>query len=248
MVRYGDHAAVSGVSFEIQAGEILAVLGPNGAGKSSTVRCIVGLQRPNGGLVSICGHDAVHDPDRARRAVGYVPEVPRLHEPLTPTEYLRLKARLFGVPEARIDAGIERLLGGFGLLDRRHTPMAGFSKGMLQKVSLGGALLTEPKLLVMDEPLSGLDVESAFTVKELVRAFADRGGAVLYCSHLLDVVEGIAHRVAVLDQGRLVALGTRDELRSRAGGGDRLEEVFRRLTSASDPKARAEAILGPERR
>ena len=139
-----------------------------------------------------------------------------------------------------------RLLDGFGILDRRDEPMVAFSKGMLQKVSISAALLTEPKLLVFDEPLSGLDVTTALIVKQLMREFAERGGAVLHCSHMLDVVENTAHRIAVLDRGELLAAGTAAELRSQAGAGadEHLDQVFRSLVRASDPAAAAKAILG----
>ena len=138
------------------------------------------------------------------------------------------------------------MLTGFGIAERRREPMAAFSKGMLQKVALAAALLTAPRLLVLDEPLSGLDVETTFTVKELIAAFAARGGAVLYCSHILDVVQSVAHRVAVLHRGHLLACGTVDELRHQAGssGSADLASVYRLLTQANDPKATAQRILG----
>jgi ABC-2 type transport system ATP-binding protein len=172
--------------------------------------------------------------------------VARLHEALTPREFLLLKGRLFSMPDPAIEAAAQRMLGAFHLLDRIDSPMHGFSKGMLQKVSLAGALLPAPRLLVLDEPLSGLDVETTFVVKEVMREFARRGGAVLYCSHMLDVVQSIANRAAILDHGRLLACGTLDELRGTAGRsqGTDLEGVFRSLTQASDPLAAAQQILG----
>lgn len=243
---YGDFVALHGLDLELRAGEVLALLGPNGAGKSTTVKCVVGLLSPDSGSIAVDGIDALAEPAAARRRTGYVPEVPRLHEALTPNEFLLLKGRLFGLTDAQIAATAERMLTGFGLRERADEPMAGFSKGMQQKVSLTAALLTEPRLLVLDEPLSGLDVETAFTVKELMGAFARRGGAVLYCSHILDVVQTVAHRVAVLHRGALLACGTMDELRSLAGssGNADLGSVYRQLTHASDPRAAAQAILG----
>jgi ABC-2 type transport system ATP-binding protein len=243
---YGDLVAIAGLDLDVRAGEVLALLGPNGAGKSTTVKCTVGLQHPDAGTITLDGIDALADPTSCKRRIGYLPEVARLHEALTPREFLLLKGRLFDLEDAAILAAADRLLDGFALQDRIDEPMAGFSKGMLQKVSIAGALLTGPKLLVFDEPLSGLDVNTTMVVKELMLEFAHAGGAVLYCSHLLDVVEAIAHRVAVLDRGQLVACGTLDELRRGAGAGDdmRLEAVFRALTRASDPRAIARAILG----
>jgi ABC-2 type transport system ATP-binding protein len=243
---YGDRVALHGLDLDVKPGEILGLLGPNGAGKSTTVRCTVGLSLPDAGSVQVGGIDALADPIAARRQIGYVPEVARLYESLTANEYLLLKGRLFDLPDARIAATAARLLAGFGIGERGDEPMTSFSKGMLQKVSLSSALLIEPKLLVLDEPMSGLDVETAFTVKEVMREFAARGGAVLYCSHVLDVVQNIAHRIAVLHHGRLLACGRFDELRAQAGGAANadLGSVFRQLTASVDPAATARAILG----
>lgn len=244
---YGSFTALHGLDLHVAPGEILALLGPNGAGKSTTVKCIVGLLRPDAGSVTIDGIDALGRPHDARSRIGYLPEVARLHEVLTPWEYLLLKGRLFDLDDGTIRATGERLLAGFGLLERGNEPMVAFSKGMLQKVSIAAALLTGPRVLVFDEPLSGLDVTTTLVVKELMREFARRGGAVLHCSHLLDVVESMAHRIAVLDQGKLLACGTAAELRTQAGTGaaTHLDMVFRTLVRASDPDATAKAILGP---
>jgi len=242
---YGAFVALQGLDLEVEAGEILALLGPNGAGKSTTVKCLVGLLRPDSGAVTVAGRDALHDAS-TRSLIGYLPEVARLHETLTPFEFLLLKGRLFDLEDAVVRERAERLLDGFSILDRRDEPMVAFSKGMLQKVSISAALLTEPQLLVFDEPLSGLDVTTALIVKQLMREFAERGGAVLHCSHMLDVVENTAHRIAVLERGELLAVGTAAELRSQAGAGadEHLDQVFRSLVRASDPAAAAKAILG----
>lgn len=241
---YGHLVAVKGLSFEVQKGEILALLGPNGAGKSTTVSCIVGLQKPDSGTIVVDGLDVQRDAIAARSRIAYVPEVANLYEALTPDEYLTLRGRLFEMTEETIRASIVRLLDGFGILGRQHDPMFGFSKGMTQKVVLSSALLTRPRVLVLDEPLSGLDVETTSVLKEVMREFARQGGSVLYCSHMLDVVETVAHRVAILAGGELVALGTMDELRSGGRDDQRLEAIFRQLTFASDPAAQARAILG----
>ncbi|MFO1053445.1 MAG: ABC transporter ATP-binding protein [Planctomycetota bacterium] len=241
---YGDVVAVQGLDLTAERGSILALLGPNGAGKSTTIRCIVGLTEPDTGTVRVAGHDVRTDPTAARRATSYLAEVTRVHDALTPLEYLRLKGRLFDLSEATIAARAERLLAGFGLLERRHEPMAGFSKGMVQKASLAAALIVEPQVLVLDEPLTGLDVDATLVFKEVLRGFSQAGGTVLYSSHLLDVVETLADAVAVIDRGRLLALGSLAELRARAGGSaSRLDEVFRALTQAADPAERAREIL-----
>ncbi|MHC5063846.1 MAG: ABC transporter ATP-binding protein [Planctomycetota bacterium] len=245
---YGKLVAVDGIDLDAGAGEILALLGPNGAGKTTTVQCIVGLLDPDAGEIQVAGHDLGQEPMQARRAMSYAPEVARLYDALTPEEYLRLKGRLFDMDEEKITQGIDRLLAGFELADRRHEPMLGFSKGMTQKVSLAAALITEPKLLVLDEPLSGLDVETTLVVKEVLREFASRGGSILYPSHLLDVVENLAHRVAVIDKGKLLAKGSIEELRQQAGAksDERLEALFQQLTESADPQSRAQAILGKQ--
>lgn len=243
--RYGDLTAVRELDLDIESGEIVALLGPNGAGKSTTVLCVVGLLEPSAGTIEIDGIDAAKDPQEARRRVSYVPEVAALYDELTPVEYLALRGRLFDLDESTIAQRTNRLLDGFGLGERRDTPIGAFSKGMTQKVSLSAALLTEPSLLVLDEPLSGLDVETTLVFKELLRIYAKRGGAVLYCSHMLDVVETIADRIAVIDRGVLAASGTLAELETRVGTeGARLEQLFQTLTQASDPEQRAREILG----
>ena len=244
---YGKRVALEGLDLEVRAGEILALLGPNGAGKSTTIQCLVGLLKQDDGTIEIGGH-TLSDPTaavEARRLTGYVPETARLYDALTPVEYLQLKGRLFGMTEGAIAEGTTRLLNGFGLDHRRHGPVAGFSKGMQQKVAIAAALLPNPRLLILDEPMSGLDVETTGVVKEIIRQFTAAGGAVLYSSHVLDVVETLADRVAVLDEGSLRALGTMDELRSAASAdGDRLEVLFHKLTEGADPAVQARAILG----
>ena len=244
--RFGDLVAVDGLDLAVPGGEIAALLGPNGAGKSTAIGCIVGLLDPDDGTIEVAGVDARRDPAAARARIGYVPEVANLYEALTSREFLALKGRLFDVAEAAIADRTERLLSGFDLWERRDDALGSFSKGMLQRVSLASALLVEPRLLVLDEPHSGLDVETSLVLKEVIRGFARRGGAVLYCSHLLDVVETMADRVIVIDRGRALAAGTLAELRSRTGAdaGERLEALFQTLTQAADPAARAERILG----
>ncbi|MEZ5967425.1 MAG: ABC transporter ATP-binding protein [Planctomycetota bacterium] len=243
---YGRIRAIDDLTLLVEPGQVFALLGPNGAGKSTTIKCMMGLLSPDRGTIELDGVDVRTDPARARRRVSYVPEVAHVYDALTPWEYLHLRGRLFELDDAAIDARTERLLRGFGLYERRDQPMAAFSKGMTQKTVLASALLTEPHILILDEPLSGLDVETTMLVKEVMRQFAARGGTLLYSSHMLDVVERIADRVAVIDRGGLRAVGSVQELRQQAGadGERRLEQLFAELTHAGDPVARAKELLG----
>ncbi len=241
---FGEREVVARIDLEVRAGEVFGLLGPNGAGKTTTLRMLCGLLEPDAGRAIVAGHDVATDPLAAKRAIGHVPDGAPLYAQLSPRQHLALVGRLFGLDEDAIAAGTQRLLGGFDLLDRADDPVASFSRGMRQKTALACALLPRPALLVLDEPLTGLDAPSTATVKEVLRAWADRGGAVIYTSHLLDVVERVCDRMAVLDQGRIVAEGALDDLRARAGRDGTLEQVFAALTRADDPRAAAARLLG----
>ena len=243
--RYGDRSALADLSLEVRPGEVLGLLGPNGAGKTTALRILCGLLEPDEGRVSLAGHDLQEARLEALRNVGYVPDGAPLYANLTPLEHLRLVGELHGLAPAGLAAESERLLAAFELLDRGKEPVGGFSRGMRQKVAIACALLPKPTLLVLDEPLTGLDTSAALVIKAMMRGWADRDRAVLVTSHLLEVVERSCDRMAILDQGRLLACGSFDELRARAGGGTSLEEVFRTLTHSQDPARVAERILGP---
>jgi ABC-2 type transport system ATP-binding protein len=243
---YGAVRAIDDLSLTVAPGQVFALLGPNGAGKSTTIKCLIGLLTPDSGRIELDGIDVLAEPEQARRRVSYVPEVAYVYDALTPWEYLHLRGRLFLLDDDKLARNAARLLRGLGLFERRDQPMVAFSKGMTQKTVLAAALLTEPRVLVLDEPLSGLDVETTMLVKEVMREFAHRGGTLLYSSHQLDVVERVADRVAVIDKGQLRALGTLTELRQQAGAESeqRLEQLFAQLTGAGDPVARAKELLG----
>jgi ABC-2 type transport system ATP-binding protein len=242
--RYGDRQALADFSLAVHPGEVVGLLGPNGAGKTTAMRLLCGLVPPDQGRVEIAGQDVQRQPIEARKNLGYVPDGAPLYSNLTPIEHLELVGRLHGMPESAIAHESERLLRGLELHERRADPVRAFSRGMRQKVAIACALLPRPALLVLDEPLSGLDTSTAMVIKALMRSWGDRGRAVLVTSHLLEVVERVCDRMAILAQGRMLACGSFEELRAQSGGGSTLDEVFRTLTHSEDPARVAERILG----
>ena len=243
-LAFGDTRALSGLDLDVLPGEVLGLLGPNGAGKTTALRLLCGLARPDEGRVLVDGRDVTESPLEARRALAFVPDGAPLYANLSPRRHLELVGALHGLDAAEVRATGESLLGSLDLAGRADDPVGQFSRGMRQKAALACALLPRPRLLVLDEPLSGLDAPTTAVFKEVLREWAARGGAVLYTSHLLDVVERVCDRMAILDRGRLVGLGTLDQLRERAGTEGTLEEVFARVADADDPTARARELLG----
>lgn len=242
-IAYGDKIAVEEVSFRVEPGQVLGLLGPNGAGKSTTLKAVVGMKQPTRGVIQVAGIDAVKDPVGARRCLGYLPELPSLYEALTPREHLLLFARLHDIADAVAMRRIESLLELLRIPEVLDVPISTFSKGMRQKVLISAALLHDPAVVILDEPLSGLDAETAALLKALLQQMKKRGKAVLYTSHILDVVERVADLMVVLHKGRVVASGNLAALRARAGSDADLDQVFRILTSAEDPEQRAGALL-----
>ena len=196
--RYGTLAAIQDVSFEARPGEVLGLLGPNGSGKSTTVKILTGLLRPTSGTVQLDGADALDNLEAYKRGIGYVPEEPHLYSYLTGPEYLRLVGRLRQLPDAALDEKIERFLQLLGIYDDRYQTLASYSKGMRQKVLIAAAVLHNPRIVVLDEPFSGLDVSAARVLKAFVRALADEGKIVVFSSHVLEVVEQVCSRVVPL--------------------------------------------------
>ncbi len=242
--HYGEIRALDGLDLALYPGEVFGLLGPNGAGKTTALRLLTGLERPDAGRVFVGEVDVAEDPLAARRQLAYLPDGAPLYANLSPRQHLALVGRVYGLGEDEIRAEGDRLLDALDLGDRRDDPVGRFSRGMRQKAALACALLPRPDILILDEPLSGLDAPTAGVFKEILRAWADRGGAVLYTSHLLDVVERVCDRMAILDHGTLVGLGTLDELRARAGSEGTLEDVFRRVAHSADPREAAARVLG----
>jgi ABC-2 type transport system ATP-binding protein len=227
-----DRPAVNGFDLAVRTGEFYALLGPNGAGKTTILRMVAGLLRPDAGAIRIFGVDALTDPVAAKQVVAWVSDEPMIYDKLTPFEYLEFVAGLWGVDAATAQARARDLVDWLGLGEHAHERCEGFSKGMRQKVALAGALVHDPKLIVLDEPLTGLDAGSARQVKEVLRARVRAGGAVVMTTHILEVAERMADRIGVIASGRLIAEGTLEELRARAGRGRAsLEEAFLALVA-----------------
>jgi ABC-2 type transport system ATP-binding protein len=230
---YGNKAALVDLTMTVQPGEILGFLGPNGAGKSTTVKILTGLIRPSSGRAWVAGYDVVDQPLEVKARIGYVPETAALYDGLTAAEYLELIACLHHMDARIAQARREELLDLFGLGASQHQRLSEFSKGMRQKVLIAAALQHGPEVLFLDEPLDGLDANAAAVMKELLKKLASQGRTILFCSHILEVVERICTRIVVINGGRQVADGTADEIR-RASGAATLEEAFSRLTGVRD--------------
>ena len=234
--------AVDSVSFTIRPGEILGYLGPNGAGKSTTVKMLTGLLEPTSGRVLFHGQDIRRDLKGFQRRLGYVPEEPHLYPHLSGREYLQLAGRLRGIPRRVLETKMDELLRLIGLWEDRHASLASYSKGMRQKILLLAALLHDPELLILDEPFSGLDVNAAMILRSLLHSLAARDRMVLYSSHVLEVVEKVAHTVLILRKGRVVAHDSVARLREVMSESS-LEGVFTQLTNPEDTDAIARRIL-----
>jgi len=230
--RYHLKEVLHGISFSIGSGEVVGLLGPNGAGKSTTLRILTGILAPGTGRVFIQGFSLPGESLQAKRVVGYVPESATLYESLSAQEYLELIGRLREIEEKPLKRKILTLLEMFDIEKQRLNRLVTFSKGMRQKVMISAALLHDPSILLLDEPLTGLDVSSSLVMKDLLTALSREGKTVLYSSHMLDVVERVCSRVLIIHEGNLIADGTLDSLKDRTNG-NTLEEVFRQMTHAT---------------
>ncbi|MEC3878938.1 ABC transporter ATP-binding protein [Parapedobacter sp. 10938] len=238
---YGSKHILKGIDLDIYPGQIIGYIGPNGAGKSTTVKILCGLIADFKGTVTVDGIDLRADALAVKAKIGYVPENAELYDVLTPLEYLDFVGKLYGMEALTIRSRAERLLASFGLGDRLHTRMDTFSKGMRQKVLLIAGIIHNPRIIMLDEPLAGLDANAVITVKEMISLLAKEGKTIFYCSHMMDVVEKISDRILLINDGAIVADGTFDSLKHEHG--ETLERVFSRLTGRADADNDAAQII-----
>ena len=239
--RYSGVAVVRDVDFTVTPGEIVGYLGPNGSGKTTTIRMLAGLIEPSSGRVEFDDRDVGDDVIAFRRRLGYIPEEPFLYPFLSGREYLELIGRLRELPDALMQNKITRFLDLFGILGAADQSIASYSKGMRQKVLISAALLHDPELIFFDEPESGLDVTTVLVLRNLVRTLAARGKAILYSSHILEIVERVCSRVIVIDRGAVVADDTVDRLRTVMSRSS-LEAIFAELAITRDPALVADQL------
>lgn len=237
--RYGEKLAVDALSLDLVRGEVFAFLGPNGAGKTTTLKMTVGLLRSDTGRVVVCGHDMVHEPRLAKQRVAYVPDQPFLYDKLTGREFVNFAASMYSVPAALAASRLDALVDRLDMSQFLDQLTESYSHGMKQKVALAAALVHAPDVLVVDEPIVGLDPRSIRVIKDLFREMASNGGTVFMSTHTLDVVEAVADRIGILHRGKMVALGTLEELQTSAGSMNRLEDIFLSITGAIAPRATA---------
>ena len=229
--RFGAAVAVAHIDLNVRPGEFYALLGPNGAGKTTMLRMIAGLLKPDAGQIRIFGIDALADPVAAKRITAWLPDEPMLYDKLTPLEYLEFVAGLWGVGTAIAERRAAELIDVLELGPHRDSRCEGFSRGMKQKVALAGALIHDPRLIMLDEPLTGIDAGVARQVKNLLTARVRAGATIILTTHILEVAERLADRIGIVNRGRLVAEGTLAELRMQAGQkSSTLEDVFLSLT------------------
>ncbi len=243
--RYGDFQAVSNLSFTVKHGEMFGFLGPNGAGKTTTIRMLTGILVPSAGSIAIDGKDCHKDRVEVNRVIGYLPDAPIFYDFLKGREVLQFVGEMHGQSAALAKENTHRLLREFSLADAGEEFAVNYSMGMKKKLGLACALIHQPKILILDEPTNGLDPRAARDVQNHLQRFVGAGGTIFLSTHLLDMAERLCNRVAVIHHGRIVALGTIDEIRSVVKLGENLEELFFKLTDeaavAGDAPPRTES-------
>ena len=232
--RFGNLVAVGGLDLDIPQGEFFAFLGPNGAGKTTTIKMLAGLLKPSGGQAIVGGHDIQKEPERAKAQLAYVPDFPFTYDKLTSIEFMQFVGDIFGLKQADIDSRMEELFDRFHLHDYRHELTENLSHGTRQRLVISSALLHNPQVLVIDEPMVGLDPMHARIVKDEFKARSKAGMTIFLSTHQLSVAEELADRIGIIHQGRLIALGTVDELREMSVEKGALESVFLSLVDAEE--------------
>lgn len=242
--RYGSFTAVDHISLDVPRGELFGFLGPNGAGKTTTLRMIAGILQPTTGTVTIAGHDIAVDPVAAKQTLGFIPDRPYVYDKLTGAEFLRFVAGLYRQEGAEVEARMTELLDLFELTDWKDQLVEKYSHGMRQKLIISSALIHRPEVIVVDEPMVGLDPKGQAFLKDLFRRFVDRGGTVLMSTHTLEVAEAVCDRIAIIHRGKIAGVGTMQELREQtASHGMSLQEVFLKVTGTGEVGA-LEAVFG----
>ena len=240
---FGNRQAITNVTFSVRGGEVVGLLGPNGSGKSTLMKTIVGIIKPDAGSIHVLGTDVASDPVAIKRMIGYVPEAPRLYEFLSGVEYLDFVADIHGLAKGERQERILEFLKALDLEGRENELIHGYSQGMKQKLAITAALLHHPRVLILDEPLNALDPRSARIVKEVLHRFRDNNVPTIFSTHVLEIADAICDRIIIMDGGRVVAEGTAQELKTKAGsGGSTLEDIFLKLTGTSDTQDIIEAL------
>ncbi len=242
--RYGKFTAVNAISLEIPRGTLYGLLGPNGAGKTTTMRMIAGILRPTSGTVTVAGFDVVSQPMQAKQRLGFIPDRPFVYDKLTGAEFLRFVAGLYGQSGPAIEKRTDELLELFELTPWKHELTESYSHGMRQKLIISSALVHRPEVIVVDEPMVGLDPKSARLLKDIFRHFVDRGGTVLMSTHTLEIAEVMCDQIGIVYGGQIAAAGTMTQIREQTSSGNAsLEEVFLKLTGGLSDRELS-AVLG----
>lgn len=240
--NYGSKQVLKGINLDIYPGQIIGYIGPNGAGKSTTVKILCGLISDYQGTVTVKGMDLKAEPLKIKSITGYVPELAELYEVLTPSEFLGFIGQLYDMPDSLIKERVAGILNAFGMEGNIDQRMDSFSKGMRQKILIASGIMHNPEIIILDEPLSGLDANSVIIIKELISNLAKEGKTIFYCSHMMDIVEKVSDRIVLINEGRVIADGSFEELQQQQGNSS-LEKIFSGLTSTESPSIKADQLI-----
>lgn len=240
--NYGSKPVLKNINLDIYPGQVIGYIGPNGAGKSTTVKILCGLISDFQGEAIIKGFDVKKNPVEVKSHIGYIPELAELYDVLTPNEFLNIMGELYGLPSNVIEDRMHTMLAAFGLEGNIHQRMDTFSKGMKQKVLITSGLLHNPDIIILDEPLSGLDANSVIIIKDLISRLAKDGKTIFYCSHMMDVVEKVSDKIVLINEGTVIANGTFEELQQQQGNSS-LETIFSQLTSKENLSNAADNMM-----